>query len=168
MPTFDLILLALFLYFVFSGFWFGIVHTVGTLIGIVVGILAAGAFHETLGNFLQFLFFKGDVANSMSFIIIFLVVNQLVGFMFRMIDRAFKLVTIIPFLGSINRIAGAVLGIVVGVLVVGTMLTVASIYPFSNGFAYTMESSKLADIFISGASVLTALFPQNLRNLLGS
>ncbi|HCJ52727.1 MAG: hypothetical protein A2898_05125 [Candidatus Kerfeldbacteria bacterium RIFCSPLOWO2_01_FULL_48_11] len=168
MPTFDLILLALFLYFIFSGFWFGLVHTVGVLIGIVVGVLAAGTFHEALGNFLQFLFVKGDVANSASFIIVFIVVNQLVGFIFQRLDKAFKLATIIPFLGPINRIAGAVLGIVVGVLVVGTILTVASIYPFSEGFASAVESSRLADMFISGASILTALFPQNLRSLLGS
>ncbi|MFC1687659.1 CvpA family protein [Patescibacteria group bacterium] len=166
MPSFDIILLVIFLYFVFSGFWFGLIHTFGVLVGIIIGVLAAGQFHEFLGNFLQFLFVKEGVANTASFILIFLVVNQLVGFIFQRLNKAFKLVTIIPFLGPINRVAGAVLGIIVGVLTVGMMLTIAQIYPFSDGFVEAVDSSRIAGMFVGGAAILTGLLPDNLKVLL--
>lgn len=166
MPTFDIILLVIFLYFVFSGFWFGLVHMIGVLLGIVVGVLAAGQFHGFFADFMQFLFVKEGMANVISFILIFLVVNQLVGFIFLRLNKAFKLVTIIPFLGPINRIAGAILGIIVGVLIVGMMLTIAQIYPISDGLTEAVDSSRIAGIFIGGAGILTGLLPENLKVLL--
>lgn len=159
MPTFDLVLLFLFLYFVFSGFWFGLIHTVGVLVGVVVGVLAASASYESVGNFLQFLFFREGVANAVSFIVIFLFVNQLVGFIFAKLNKAFKLLTIIPFLGPINRLAGAALGIVVGIFVLGTVLLVARAFPFTEGFAQAIDSSQVAKLLMGGAGILSGLLP---------
>ncbi len=166
MPTFDLVLIILFLYFVFSGFWFGLIHTVGVILGVVVGVLAAGNFYESVATFLQFLFFKAGVAHVVAFILIFVVVNQLVGFIFQRIDKGFKLVSIIPFLGPINRLAGAVLGIVAGFLILGTILTVAKAYPFSDSFSHSLETSQIAHLLIGGAAILTALLPEHLKSII--
>ena len=167
MPTFDVVLIALFLYFVFSGFWFGLIHTVGVLVGIIVGTIVAGNFYEPFANFMQFLFVKEGLANVVSFIIIFVLVNQLVGYIFQKLEKVFKLVSIIPFLGSINRVAGAVLGIVVGILILGTILTVAQAYPISEGFTHNLDTSPIAKMLIAGASILTALMPEGLRKVIG-
>lgn len=163
MPTFDIILIALVLYFMFSGFWFGLVHIVGVIVGIFVGLLVAGQAYEALANFLQFLFVKGDVARAVSFIVIFLLVNQLVGIIFKKLDSVFKLVTIIPFLGPINRFAGAFLGLIAGVLIVGTMLTVSTAFPFSESFAGRIDDSRVASLLIAGAGILSAFLPQVVR-----
>ncbi len=168
MPTFDIILIALVLYFTFSGFWFGLIHIVGVIFGIIIGIITAGWAYEPVANFMQFMFVREGVASTVSFIVIFLIVNQLVGFIFKKIDSIFKLVSIIPFLGPINRFAGAILGLIAGILIVGTMLTVAAAFPVSESFVQAVDRSQVAGLLIGGAAILSALLPVAARRALGS
>ena len=50
-----------------------------------------------------------------------MVINRLVWFLFWLLNRAFHLIAIFPFLKTINRLAGLILGVIEGILFVGVI-----------------------------------------------
>lgn len=152
----DVILLLSVFSFLLFGLWFGLIHTVGSLVGTVVGAVVAGQFY-TLA--------PGSIGRVVAFIVIFLVVNRLVGFGFSLLERAFHLLTILPFLKSIDRLSGGVLGLIEGLLVVGTILIVASRYNLGTWFTTAMTNSKVAPHLVNAAQVLLPFLPIALKKL---
>jgi membrane protein required for colicin V production len=162
----DLILiLALFLFIAF-GFALGLVETIGALIGVVVGVWGAGALYEPFGSWLEpYLLGHGNIARIIAFILIFTIINRTIGLIFWIINKVFNLVSIIPFTKSLNRILGALLGLIEGVLVLGVIIYFVSRFVTSEWFISVLASSKVAVLLVDIASVLTPLLPALLRQL---
>jgi len=119
----DIILIGIIIVFVVSGFVFGLIQGIGAIIGLAVGFWAAINYFGGLGDVLTPIFLGHSVwAHIIAFILIFILANRLVGLVFWLIDRAFKIISIIPFLKSVNRLGGAVLGLIEGILVCGLIL----------------------------------------------
>jgi uncharacterized membrane protein required for colicin V production len=100
-----------------------------------------------------------------AFIFIFIIVNRLIGFAFYILDRIFRFLSIIPFLKTINRILGAVLGFFEGILVIGLSLFMVSRFPVSEWFTSVLQASKLAPWFLKTSSILQWMLPELLRQL---
>lgn len=165
MALFDIILLIIFFSFVASGFYFGLVHILGNLIGVVIGVMAASYFYKDFSPFLQFIFLKEPMANWLAFIIIFVLVNRLIGFVVHWIDKGFKIFKIIPFVSSINRLGGALLGFLEGALVLGTILYVGTRFLEGNFLAQAIENSRFAGLLIKIAKILLPLIPDSIKYL---
>lgn len=165
MALFDIILLIIFFGFVASGFYYGLVHVIGNLLGVVIGVIAASYLYNDFSPFLQFLFLKESIANWIAFIIIFLLVNRLIGYMMRWIDKGFKIFKIIPFISSINCLGGALLGFLEGTLVLGTILYVGTQFLGNVSLVQTIESSAFAGLLIKIAKILLPLISDAIKNL---
>lgn len=165
MPVFDIVLLVLFFGFVFVGFWLGLIHTVGALIGMVVGLVVASNFYDDISPFLQFLFVKQSIANFVSFVVVFLVVSRLIGFIFFRIEKAFRIITFLPLVGAVNRLGGALLGFVEGAFVLGTVLMIASSFALPDSFLNMINNSAFAQLLIKIAKILTPLISESLRTV---
>ncbi|MBI5037822.1 MAG: CvpA family protein [Candidatus Kerfeldbacteria bacterium] len=163
MGTLDLIILILFLGFIGSGFWFGFIHTLGTIIGVVVGVIAAGQLYDGVSSFFQMFLLKPNIADLVAFAVIFIATSQLVGWVAKMFDSGFKLVRLFPFVSSANRLAGAMLGFIEGALVIGVVLFVASNFELSPSINQAISDSVLAGLFMTIASILTPLIPASLK-----
>ncbi|MBU0597904.1 CvpA family protein [Patescibacteria group bacterium] len=159
MGTFDIILLLLFFGFVGAGFYFGLIHTLGALAGVVVGVIAAGSLYNEITPFLQLFMLKESVAQVLSFIIIFLVVSRVIGYMVHMFDKGFKIIKFIPFASSINRLGGGLIGFFEATLVLGTILYVASQFQLSPYLDQAIANSAFAGLLMTIASILTPLLP---------
>lgn len=166
MGTFDIVLIILFFGFVGAGFYFGLIHTLGAIIGVVVGAIAAGNLYTVVSPFFEFFFLKPNVANVIAFIVVFLVVSRLVGWMVHMFDQGFKLIKLIPFASSINRLGGALLGFIEASLVLGTILFVVSNAQISPEIRTAIEGSPFAGLLITLAKVVVPLLPDALRTKL--
>lgn len=167
MTIFDAVLLIILAGFVFYGLFFGLIRTIGNLAGLAAGIFFASRYYVPAFEWAHDLFFGRDnLGKILSFFIIFTIANRLVGLAFTLIDRSFGLISIIPFLKTINRLAGAVLGFVLGGLVLGLVLFTASRYAIVGHFAGNMlASSKLAPFLVKFAGILTPLMPEMLKKL---
>ncbi len=153
----DLILILAVFGFVLFGLWFGVVHTLGALVGTVAAAVIAGQYYTLAPG--------GDAGKVIGFILIFIVVNRLIGFIFYLVDRAFHFLTILPFLKSINRLAGGVLGLIEGLLVVGTALIVASKFNLGPWFTDAFTKSVVAPSIVAFAAVLLPLLPEALKKI---
>lgn len=165
MNVYDIILLILVGGFALFGLWFGFIHTVGSLVGTIVGAFAASRLyelfavwiHNTIGGSL-------NAERALAFLLLFVIFNRLTGLGFVLIEKTFKFISVIPFLKTIDRLLGAVLGVLEGVLVIGLTLQVAKQFPFAQVLDI-INSSAVAATLMRIASLLFPLLPRALREV---
>ena len=152
--------------FVLFGLWFGFIHTLGSLVGSVIGAFVASHFYGPIAQWVALL--AGGHENLVKvivFILLFLLVNRLVGFAFWIAEKIFHILTIIPFLSSINRLLGGILGLIEGVLMVGITLFFISKFPIYELVTNALANSKVAAYLIKLSSILWPLLPIALKQL---
>jgi len=164
MIIFDIILLIILSGFVFYGLFFGLIRTLGSLIGWLAGLWLTFVFYLTVFDWVKNLFFGHELAGKViTFIVLFTLINRLIGFIFVLLDRTFDLISIIPFLKTINRLAGAALGFIEGGLVLGLALAFLS----QTVFGHWLDASKVAPFLIGFAKAIMPLLPGLLERVKG-
>ncbi|MDO8592714.1 MAG: CvpA family protein [bacterium] len=162
MPIVDVILLIILAGFIFYGLFFGLIRTLGSLLGAVVGLWLTIMIYLPVFATLKNLFFGHDLAGKVIvFIILFTIINRLIGFIFALIDRTFDLISVIPFLKTINRLAGAFLGAVEGALLIGLILLYLSQTVFGGWFG----GSQVAPFLINFSKTITPFLPVLLERI---
>lgn len=142
----DVIIIAVLAFFGAMGFFLGLIQGIGALIGLVLGLKLAGLYYLKVADFLTpILLGNAGWAKVVAFILIFTIANRLIGLLFYFINKIFKLIAIIPFLGTINRFGGLVLGLIEGIIILSFSL--AAIGAFEGAIpavAVFISGSKLA------------------------
>ncbi|MDO8462799.1 MAG: CvpA family protein [bacterium] len=166
MSFFELILLIILGGFVLYGLWSGLIRAAGTLVGVIAGAFLAGRLFVPIAEYFGWLF-GGNVnlAKVVIFFVLFVLINRLVGFGFYLIDKTFRIIAIIPFLKTINRLAGAIFGFLEGALVIGGVLWLAVRFPISVGLTEAIAGSDIARWLVGVASIIIPLLPAIVREL---
>ncbi|KPJ84693.1 hypothetical protein AMJ57_05705 [Parcubacteria bacterium SG8_24] len=162
----DIILLISLGGFVLAGLWFGVIHMIGTLVGLVVSALVSSRLYEPVAQFLApFIGDNVNLARVIAFFALFIIINRLVGLIFLLIEKIFKIVAIIPFLKTFNRLLGAVLGLLEGTLVLGLLVHFAAKFPFSEAVTGALQGSSVARALNLIGMLLAPLLPKAVRAL---
>lgn len=162
MTLFDLILILIVFAFTLGGFWFGLIRTLGALIGVILGAIVAGFFTTTVVDY--FFTDPGNGVYILSFFILFGLTQKIVHIAVVILDKFFKVVSIIPFLKSINRLAGALLGFIEGSLVVGLALYLLARFPV-NFIQQMLLDAQYASFFLAFGKIIAPLLPEMIRML---
>lgn len=166
MNWFDLSLVVITGSFVLFGFWFGFVHTAGSLIGTLAGAYLASRYYELAAVWLQHITgWEGNRTRVIMFVIIVFAVSRLIGFLFFLVDKILSVITRLPFISSLNRLLGAGLGFLEGVMTIGLFLFFVERFPVSEKFMEMLASSELAPKYRAVADVFIPLLPEALRLL---
>lgn len=161
MPLIDFLLIIVLLGFIWFGFWFGLIHTLGALVGTFLGAWLASRVYLPLYDLVvNWTGYESEWIKIAIFIIIFIIINRLVGFGFYILDRTFRFVSFIPFLKTINRIGGAVLGLVEGAFSLGLILYFTGTINLPLAVEQAILNSDIAQNLISFAGILIPLLPQ--------
>lgn len=110
----EIILIAIVIVFIIHGWFAGFIKSFGDLVGLVAGLVVGGYAVRYLEGQLHLI--DNPVAAVIVYLAVLGVMTWLVGWLFSLIDKLYKLASIIPFLGLINKFAGALLGLVEGVI----------------------------------------------------
>lgn len=168
MSFFDLILAIIIGGFGLFGLWFGLIHTLGSLLGTIVGVFLATRYFEALAGWLSAITgWTGNFPKVVMFVIAFIIINRLVGLVFWVVDRLLSILTRLPFLNGLNHLLGLALGLLEGVLVLGMIFNFIQIFPLSPQFMAHISESFIAPFTMGVAGVLWPLVPdamQLLRN----
>ncbi len=157
----DVFLFVVLFGFTMFGWWVGVIHAIGSVVGTVAGAFVATHYNNQITDWvLSKMDFPESTAHVLVFFITFFIVNRLVGLVFWMIDRSVKFARFIPFLKSINRMLGAMFGFVEGVLVLGLGIAYLSAFPFGAGLTQFFEHSTAAPWLVDTAGVLFPLLPE--------
>jgi uncharacterized membrane protein required for colicin V production len=166
MSLIDVILLIIIAGFGMFGLWFGLIHTLGSLIGTVAGAYLASRFYEPMANWLIGITGWGEnISRVLMFIIAFIIINRLVGFGFWIVDKTLSIFTGLPFIRGINRFLGLVFGIFEGILTIGLIIYFIERFPLSTWLMERLADSTIAPFTTSLAAVLIPLLPDALRIL---
>lgn len=149
----DWILIIALLAFAGMGMKDGFVHTVGRLIGAIVGFALAKLFYLKL-TFLLTPFMSKGWAETAVFIIIFYVITRLTGFVVKLLDGLFHVLSFIPFLKTINNLLGLIVGFFEGLIVIGGIIYALKVFNVEPSWTAALVHSSLA-LWIEG--VFTAM-----------
>lgn len=148
--------------FVFSGFKGGFVYSFGSFLGVLIGAFAAGRFYEPLAQAMG----KGENwANIVAFFAIFIVVSQLVGIVFHILNKVLKILLLFPFLAIINKLGGMIFGFVEGMFFLGIGVFFLVRFELAEKFIETLGDSKLVPIFEKIGELISFLLPTFIREL---
>ncbi|SDZ97159.1 membrane protein required for colicin V production [Desulfuromusa kysingii] len=115
----DIVILVVLVFFLFKGIFRGLLKEVCSLLGLVLGGVFAFTFYLPLAQLLQDSFSLPDkLCVWGSFLAIFLLLVFLFAVIGFVLNRFVKLI----FLGGFNRLAGAIFGVVQGVVVLSMIV----------------------------------------------
>jgi membrane protein required for colicin V production len=146
----DIVIIIYLIISAITGLAQGLIRAVLSVVGLIVGIILASNFYQQFGNVLSFIH-NEDVANIIAFVIILLAVMAiaaLIAFLLRTMIKA-------VMLGWIDRLGGAVFGLVLGVFSVSALLAIVAKY--SNSALIT--DSALAGFFLDKFPLIMGLLP---------
>jgi membrane protein required for colicin V production len=132
----DIVLLVLLVISTITGFRQGLIKSVLSLIGVIAGIVLASNFYEPLAKVFGFIG-NEDTANIVAFILILVVVIIAASLLAKLLDSIIKAV----MLGWVNRIGGAVFGLLMGVISISAILAI---------WVKFFGTDMLAESFIAG------------------
>lgn len=167
MSYFDIALIVISVIFTINGYIKGFIKLLGKIFGLLIGVFVASHFYLNFYQWSQSLFGSREAMGKVvSFIVVFIVVTVIVDFVFIILEKAFNLISIIPFTKLINRLLGASLGFIQGALFIGVILFVISKYALIGSlFGDHLISSQLAPFFIRVVNILMPIIPEALKAL---
>ena len=162
MSLFDLILFIILLGFVWFGFWYGLIQSLGGIISLLVSTVFASRLCPALGKIFSPLIGRHEnLAVILAFILIFLLVRFLVLLLFKFLDRIFCL----PVLGTANRIFGGIFGLLEGALFLGLLLYFSTKFPLGEKWLTTLSESSIAPHLLRFGKILLPLIPEAIKSL---
>ena len=150
--TVDIVLLIILALFTLSGFVSGLIRSVGNLVGFVAGIIIANWAIIYLRESTSLI--SGPITALVAFFIIATLISFLVGWLVDLIEGLRQILSIIPFLSSINRLLGALFGFVEGILIIAAIAFVSTRYIPEGELQASILDSKV----ISALDVIAPLF----------
>ena len=169
METVDIILLAIIGAFGLMGFFFGFIHTLGSLFGTIIGVYLATRYYGILAGWLmQITGWEGNIVRVSMFVVAFLIITRLVGILFFFVEKMFGVLNFLPFVKTFNRLLGLFLGLAEGVISVGFVIFFIERFPLSEQFMGRLADSTVAPYTSKIASILWPLLPEAFKLLQSS
>ena len=127
----------------------GLIKAVLSLAGLIIGVILAGRYYVPLAEQLAFIP-QATLAKIAAFAIILIAVMIIAGVLARLLKWAAS----VMMLGWVNRLGGAVFGLILGALLWGAFLT---LWVQVFGAGETITNSSLAKLLLSFPSPLSLL-----------
>ncbi|MDV2989749.1 MAG: CvpA family protein [Dehalogenimonas sp.] len=153
----DIVILVILALLVFRGLTQGLIKSLAGLLGLIVGVVLAGRFHESLAGSLFSFISNPDWANIVAYVAIILAV----WIIFAVIAGILTRLASIVFLGWVNRLGGAVFALLMGVFIIGAAL--AAWAKFFGGDALT--DSFMAGFLLDKFPFILSLLPSQFDTI---
>lgn len=145
MPLVDLILILILLGFLARGWKHGFVDSLGEFLGAIVAFLVARWLSVPLTTPIVLLMpDHPGLARFIAFLIVFLIVVKLIGWLFSIVASLLKIVTSLPIISLINKILGGILGALTGVVFVGSAVYLVLTFRLDDRLVRWLAGSSVA------------------------
>jgi len=152
MSWLDIVLIVVIAIATLLGFRTGIIKAVLSLAGVIIGVILAGRYYGTLSEQLTFIS-QANVAKIVAFAIILIGIMVIAGVLASLLKWAASVL----MLGWVNRLGGALFGLMLGAILCGAVL--ATWIKFL-GIAGAIVESTLAAILLDYFPAVLALLPE--------
>ncbi len=153
MNSLDIGILSIASIFFIKGFFRGFVYELITIIGLILGYIISITYLSLLTGFILTFFptFPDSILKLVSFFLLFVGTNLLLRLVANILTKTLK----VAMLSWLNRLLGGILGILKSVIILGIIVFIINLIPFSSTF---MEQFEVQDSFIF--PLLEAVGPQ--------
>ena len=162
----DIILFIIILGFFINGWQAGLIRMAAGLLGIILGVIIAGNYYGLLYDLLirsDYFVIHENLAKVISLIGVFLIVNGVIGVGAYFVDRVFHIFAFIPFLKTINHLLGAILGLIIGIMLMGFIATILINFPLTSFITRYFENSYVIPYLLAIWAVINPLLPEATR-----
>ncbi|MBI1908004.1 CvpA family protein [Candidatus Uhrbacteria bacterium] len=144
----DIAILAILALGVIHGWRAGFVVAFGNVLSLVAGMVITGLLFSFVDDIAFLAAFKSahPILMLLAFVAVFLLVIRLLRLVVSLLNGLFRIISIIPGVGLINRILGAVVGVIEGGVFAAILLYVAVNYLVPSGFVSSAFMSESAII----------------------
>lgn len=153
MNLFDIIILAVLIFFALKGFARGLVNEAASLTGLILGGWLAYHYYPALSAPIRTtLHVPAHVASFLAFILLLLVTGIVAHIVGNVLTAALKLV----MLGSLNRLGGILIGVAEGVLLLSLLFSTATSSFMPEQVRQKVRASESANLFaVTGDRILS-------------
>ena len=163
MNAIDIIILATLALSLIMGFFWGLIRQVIALVGLAGGLILAGQYYAGAADFLHGSDGKGLVADeNWARIIAFVGIMILFSLLLGIVGSTLRLVARLLFLGWLDRLLGAVLGLLIALTLTTSMVIVATVFPVP-GLSDGVRDSQVAQMLSGYIPVVLAMLPQEFH-----
>jgi len=147
------------------GFWRGIIKSISGFLGLIVGIIFAGIFYVDVVAWAgEYIPLSEKVLNVVAFLVILVLAARIVDFI---LNKVFAFISILPFVKTINRLAGGAFGLIQGIIVLGLAVFIYSKFPFWEVLDSQMIDSQVAPALLFLVKFAITLLPDALKEIEG-
>ncbi len=139
------------------GLKIGIIKAVLTLAGVIIGVILAGRFYVALAEQLTFI-----PQETLARVVAFAIILAVVVLIASIITGVLKWLTSIILLGWVNRLGGALLGLIMGSIFCGALL---AIWTKFLGISDPIAESALATFLLDRFPMVLALLPEEFDSV---
>jgi membrane protein required for colicin V production len=137
----DVIIAAIILFAVINGTRAGLIRSLFSIAGLIIGLMAAKAYHVQLGSLLPVGTWLPMVAvDAFSFLAIFIIAAALFHYLGSYISCSLLSCS----LKNTDRFLGSFVGLLIGIVLVGALLIMLTAFPLFDAFPEQVEESYLA------------------------
>ncbi|MCR4312452.1 MAG: CvpA family protein [Candidatus Uhrbacteria bacterium] len=130
-----------------TGWRHGLVRTLGSLVGLVLSLIVAFYGAAWIEQTFGFSFISHPISGIILFLTLALIVSQIAGWAVNILDLGRRVLSIVPFVGLVNSLGGALVGVVQAAFAVFAFAYVTiQVLPDS-----TFRTASLASQFVSKA-----------------
>ncbi len=165
MSTVDIVLLILLFGFVWAGFWYGLIQTLGGIVGIIAGAIIAGRLYSVAAGWIGGGTARVGLSEWLAFTVIFVAVNRAVAIASGTVGKILNVAKVVPGVASANRLGGALVGLVEGALILGLLVALAQRLEVSPSLVQYLDGSKVASILATIGSSLLPLLPDAIKGV---
>ncbi len=155
MSWLDIVIIVALAITTFFGLRTGIIKAALSLAGLILGVLLAGRYYVPLSEQLPFIS-QGGVAKIIAFAIILVGLVVIAG----VLARLLKWTASVLMLGWVNRIGGAIFGLVLGAIFCGALL---AIWVKFFGATGALSESSLTAMLLDQFPLVLALLPDEFE-----
>lgn len=171
MSILDISLLIILAGFVVNGLSKGLINLVGRILGLFIGIYIAGHFHVSIFYWAREAFnISGNefIGKIITFTVVFILATYLIDLVFKLLEKIFNILAIIPGSKYLNNLAGAVLGLLEGALFLGLIIFITSQYALLGnllGLGEKLGNSVIVPWLLKVVDFVLPFLPEALRLL---
>ena len=148
----DILILIILVLSAFGGLKNGLIKSLLSLIGLVVGVAVAGRFYEPFSGVLAFISSE-RAAHIAAFVIIFLLVIIIFTILGIILTRLVSAI----LLGWLNRLLGAIFSVIMGAIFIAAILAIWAKYMGAGG---PIEGSFMARFLLDSFPIVLGLLPK--------
>ncbi len=152
----DIVILVVLIAPIFIGLKMGLIKAAFSLAGLIIGVVLASNFYESLARIMTFISNEG-IANIVAFALILIVVMVIAAVLARVLKTFIKFV----MLGWVDHTGGAVLGFAMGAILISAVLATIVKY-YGTGL---ITDSLLAGVLLDKFPLILGLLPEDFNSI---